>query len=118
VLNVFPGFSLHDEMALFVRELGMTPAEVLERATIRSARALGLADSIGTIERGKIADLVLLEANPLDDIQNTRRIAAVVMRGSLYDEERLGAVLEAVIEHPDRQKDDWGRTSRKQGTVK
>ena len=111
VLNIFPGFSLHDEMALFVRELGMTPAQVLERATIRSARALGLGDSIGSVERGKIADLVLLDANPLDDIQNTRRISAVVMRGSLFDGERMFAVLDAIAEHPDRQKDDWGRTA-------
>jgi imidazolonepropionase-like amidohydrolase len=110
VINIFPGFSLHDEMALFVSELGMTPAEALERATSRSARFLGIGDSVGTVERGKIADLVLLDANPLVSIRNTRRISAVVMRGSLFDEERLDAVLDAVESHPDRQKDDWGRT--------
>lgn len=110
VVNIFPGFSLHDEMALFVSELGMTPGEVLERATGRSARFLGISDSVGTVERGKVADLVLLDANPLADIRNTRRIAAVVVRGSLFDEERLAAVLDAVESHPDRQKDDWGRT--------
>ena len=110
VVNIFPGFSLHDEIALFVKELGMKPEEVLERATSRSARFLGLGDSVGTVERGKVADLVLLDGNPLDDIRNTRRIAAVVLRGSLFDEERLSAVLDAVESHPDRQKDDWGRT--------
>jgi imidazolonepropionase-like amidohydrolase len=113
VVNIFPGFSLHDEMALFVRELGMTPGEVLERATSRSARFLGIGDSVGTVERGKIADLVLLEADPLADIRNTRRIAAVVLRGSLFDEERLGALLDAVESHPDRQNDDWGRTRKR-----
>jgi imidazolonepropionase-like amidohydrolase len=113
VVNIFPGFSLHDELALFVSELGMTPAEVLERATSRSARFLGIGDSAGTVERGKIADLVLLEANPLDDIRNTRRIAAVVLRGSFFDEERLSAVLDAVESHADRQKDDWGRTRQR-----
>jgi imidazolonepropionase-like amidohydrolase len=113
VVNIFPGFSLHDEMALFVSELGMTPGEVIERATSRSARFLGIGDSVGTVERGKIADLVLLEANPLADIRNTRRIAAVVVRGSLFDEERLGAVLDAVESHPDRQKDDWGRSRKR-----
>ena len=109
VVNIFPGFSLHDEIALFVSELGMTPGEALERATSRSARFLGISDSVGTVERGKVADLVLLDANPLADIRNTRRIAAVVVRGSLFDEERLFAVLDAVESHPDRQQDDWGR---------
>jgi imidazolonepropionase-like amidohydrolase len=109
VLNIYPGFSLHDEMQLFVSELGMSPAEVLERATIRSARFLRLGDSIGTIERGKIADLVLLEADPLQDIQNTRRIAAVVVRGTFYDAKGLKELLDAVRTAPDRRIDDWGR---------
>ena len=111
VLNVFPGFSIHDEMALFVTELGMTPAEVIERATSRSAKFLRIADSVGTIERGKVADLVLLEANPLEDIRNTRRIAAVVLRGALYDSSGLDQILAAVRAAPDRQIDDWGRKS-------
>jgi Amidohydrolase family len=108
-LNIFPGFSIHDEMALFVTELGMTPAEVIERATSRSARFLRIADSVGTIERGKMADLVLLEANPVQDIRNTRRIAAVVLRGTLYDRGGLAQILAAVQAAPDRQVDDWGR---------
>jgi hypothetical protein len=111
VLNVYPGFSIHDEMALFVSELGMTPAEVLERATSRSARFLRIADSVGTVERGKIADLVLLDANPLQDIRNTRRIAAVVVRGTFYDAQGLRQLLDAVRSAPDRSVDDWGRKS-------
>ena len=111
VLNTYPGFSIHDEMALFVSELGMTPAEVLERATSRSARFLRLADSVGTIERGKVADLVLLEANPLQDIRNTRRIAAVVVRGAVYDAQGIKQILEVVRAAPDRRVDDWGRKS-------
>jgi imidazolonepropionase-like amidohydrolase len=110
-LNIFPGYSLHDEMALFVTELGMTPAEVIERATARSAKFLRIADSVGTIERGKVADLVLLEANPLQDIRSTRRIAAVVLRGTVYDSSGLEQVLTAVRAAPDRQVDDWGRKS-------
>jgi imidazolonepropionase-like amidohydrolase len=111
VLNVFPGYSIHDEMALFVTELGMTPAEVIERTTSRSARFLRIADSVGTVERGKVADLVLLEANPLQDIRNTRRIAAVVLRGALYDSSGLDQILAAVRAAPDRAVDDWGRKS-------
>jgi imidazolonepropionase-like amidohydrolase len=110
-LNIFPGFTIHDEMALFATELGMTPAEVLERATCRSARFLRIADSAGTIERGKVADLVLLDANPLQDIRNTRRIAAVVLRGAMYDRGDLEKIFETVQAAPDRQVDDWGRKS-------
>jgi len=110
-LNIFPGYSIHDEMALFVTELGLTPAEVIERATSRSAKFLRIADSVGTVERGKVADLVLLEANPLEDIRNTRRIAAVVLRGTLYDNSGLDQILSAVRAAPDRQVDDWGRKS-------
>jgi imidazolonepropionase-like amidohydrolase len=111
VLNIFPGYSLHDEMALFVRELGMTPAEVIERATRRSAKFLGISDQTGTVELGKVADLVLLDANPLDNIRNTRRITAVVLRGTLYDKRGLERILAAVRAAPDRRIDDWGRTS-------
>ncbi|HEV2884965.1 MAG TPA: amidohydrolase family protein, partial [Pyrinomonadaceae bacterium] len=122
VLNIFPGFSFHDEMALFVSELGMTPAEVIERATRRSARFLRISDSVGTVERGKVADLVLLEANPLEDIRNTRRITAVILRGTLYDTDGIKQILAAVRAAPDRRIDDWGRTAparnRKRGNTR
>lgn len=111
VLNIYPGYSLHDEMALFVRELGMTPAEVIERATRRAAKFLGISDQTGTVEQGKMADFVLLEANPLADIRNTKRIAAVILRGTLYDKGGLKRILAAVRGAPDRRMDDWGRTS-------
>ena len=111
VLNVFPGYSLHDEMALFVSELGMTPGEVIERATRRSAKFLGLADQIGTVEEGKIADLVLLDANPLDDIHNTKRISAVILRGTVYEQPGIKRILDDVRAAPDIRVDDWGRTS-------
>jgi len=113
VINIYPGFSLHDEMALFVRELGMTPAEVLDRATRRSARFLGIGDSVGSIERGRIADLVLLDADPLADIANTRRIHAVVLRGRVFGREAIDRLKEEVKRAPDRTRDDWGRTARR-----
>lgn len=109
VINIYPGYSLHDEMALLVTELGLTSAEVIQRATSRAAKFLRIADSTGIIERGKLADLVLLEANPLQDIRHTRRIAAVVLRGTLYDGRGLEQLLAAVRSAPDRQVDDWGR---------
>ncbi|MCA1564017.1 MAG: amidohydrolase family protein [Acidobacteria bacterium] len=112
-LNIYPGFSLHDEMALFVTELGMTPEEVIERATRRSARFLGIGDTVGTVERGKVADLVLLDADPLLDIRNIRRISAVIQRGELYDRAGLERMLAAVRAAPDRTTDDWGRTATK-----
>jgi hypothetical protein len=88
-----PGFSLHDELALLVSAVGMTPLEALQAATVRPARFLGLADSLGTVEVGKVADLVLLDADPLADIRNTRRIHAVVTNGRLLDRAALARLL-------------------------
>ena len=88
--NSPPGFGLHQELAYFV-EAGMTPFEVLTSATLDPARFLGLADSLGTIERGKVADLVLLAGNPLEDIGNTRRTVVVLANGRLFDVRRDGA---------------------------
>jgi len=109
VLNVFPGSSLHEELALFVNELGFTPLEAIEAATRKSAEFLGLADSVGTIEPGKVADLVLLDADPLSDIRNTRRIAAVVLRGRLSDRRGIDEVLASVEAAEDRRVNDWPR---------
>ena len=89
-----PGFSVHDELALFVRS-GMTPAEALRAATLTPARYLHATDSLGTIAPGHVADLVLLDANPLTDIRNTRRIRAVVANGRLFDRAALDSILDA-----------------------
>lgn len=78
--NAVPGESLHQELELLV-ESGLTPMEALQAATSKAAEFLGLAKSLGTVQKGKWADMVLLDANPLEDIRNTRRIAAVVSRG-------------------------------------
>jgi imidazolonepropionase-like amidohydrolase len=109
VLNVFPGLSLHEELRLFVDSLGMSPMEALASATREPAQWLGLADSLGTIGPGKVADLVLLDANPLQDINNTRRIAAVVLGGRLFQRRDLDRLLAAVRVMPDLRVNDWLR---------
>jgi imidazolonepropionase-like amidohydrolase len=88
----FPGFSLHDELGLLVRA-GLTPMEALQAATRNPARFMGRENELGTIEKGKLADLVLLDANPLDDIANTRKIAAVVLGGRLFPKASLDGML-------------------------
>jgi imidazolonepropionase-like amidohydrolase len=95
---VFPGFSLHEELQRFVAA-GFTPLEALQTATLNPARFLGLDEQLGTIEKGKLADLVLLNANPLEDISNTQKIAAVIVDGHYYsgkDLEKMLAGVEAV----------------------
>ncbi len=109
VLNVFPGASLHDELRLFVDSLRMSPMQALESATRKPAEWLRIADSVGTIERGKVADLILLDADPLSDIANTRRIAAVVLRGKLFRRQDLDALLAEVRRMPDIRANDWVR---------
>ena len=109
VLNVFPGYSLHDELRLLVDSVGMTPMEALESATRKPAEWLDLADSVGTIAPRKVADLVLLDANPLEQIGNTRRIAAVMLRGRLFQRRELDGLLAAVRAMPDRKANDWLR---------
>jgi hypothetical protein len=91
---LFPGFSLHDELALLV-EAGLTSLEALQAATRNTARAVGLGNELGTVEVGKLADLVLLEADPLADITNTTRIAAVVANGRLFEKSELQRLLMA-----------------------
>jgi len=88
----FPGFSLHDELGLMV-EAGLTPMEALQAATYNAAEFLGMMDSLGTVEVGKIADLVLLDANPIEDIANTKKIAAVVVNGKYYPKPALDEML-------------------------
>jgi len=109
VLNVFPGLSLHEELRLFVDSVGMSPMEALASATRKPAEWLGVADSVGTIAPGKVADLVLLDADPLANIDNTRRISAVVLRGKLFRRDDLDALRAAVRALPDISTNDWVR---------
>src|SRR5262249_22947799 len=99
----FPGFSVHDELALLV-EAGLTPMAALQAATRNPARYLDRLNDLGTVEKGKIADLVLLDANPLDDIRNTQRIAAVVIRGKLLDHAALRKLLAEVEQRSTRSR--------------
>jgi hypothetical protein len=89
----FPGFTLHEELVLLV-DAGLSPMEALQAATLSAVTYLDATDSLGTIAPGKLADLVLLDANPLDDIHNTRRIAAVVLDGVLFDRAALDHLLD------------------------
>jgi imidazolonepropionase-like amidohydrolase len=91
--NAFAGFSLHDELAFFVQG-GLTAMDALRAATYEPARYLGALDSMGTVQAGKVADLVLLDANPLENITNTRRIAAVIWNGRVMDADARRNVLE------------------------
>jgi imidazolonepropionase-like amidohydrolase len=89
---VLPGFALHDELELLV-QAGLTPAQALRTATINPARYFGVEGQVGSIARGKRADMVLLDANPLEDIRNTRQISAVIMRGRILNRKRLDALV-------------------------
>ena len=94
-IHIFPGFSLHQELALFV-EAGLTPMQALQTATLNPAKFLGTTADMGTVEEGKIADLVLLDANPLEDINNTRKIQAVVLAGRYFSRAQLDEMLHGV----------------------
>jgi len=95
--NTFPflffGFSLHDELALLVKG-GLTPLAALQSATINPARFLGRQHELGTVAPGKFADLVLLDANPLENIEHTRRIAAVIINGRYLSRSDLDQMLD------------------------
>jgi imidazolonepropionase-like amidohydrolase len=78
-----PGHSLHREIELYV-EAGFTPMEAIQAATIVPARVMGLDKELGTVEKGKRADLILLTANPLADIHNTRQVEYVISDGAMY----------------------------------
>jgi imidazolonepropionase-like amidohydrolase len=92
---LFPGWGVHDEIALLVRA-GLTPMEAIQAATRNPAAFLGLDRSVGTIEKGKLADMVLLSANPLEEINNTRKIAAVFLQGRMFDRPELNRMLATV----------------------
>jgi imidazolonepropionase-like amidohydrolase len=84
----FPGFGIHRELHCFVLA-GIPPIDALRCATINAARAMNLGDALGTLEAGKLADLVVIEGNPLADIRNTRNVRLVMKAGVIFDPTEL-----------------------------
>ena len=88
LVGLFPGVSLHWELEYFV-QAGLTPLEVLRIATQEAADTLGAGDDLGSLEVGKLGDIVLLDANPLEDIKNTQTTWRVIKGGWVFDPEKL-----------------------------
>jgi imidazolonepropionase-like amidohydrolase len=89
--------SLHDELGWLVRA-GLTPAEALRTATLNPAIYFGRTADLGTVAAGKLADLVLLDADPLTEIGNTRRVSAVILDGQLFDRPTIDKLLDDVAQ--------------------
>ena len=91
--GIIPGYSVHEEMALW-QEAGIPPVDVLRSATAVPARFFGLSERLGTVAEGKTASLVLVRANPLEDIRNARQIRGVFLRGRYISRDDLDRLLE------------------------
>ena len=101
--GVVPGYTLHDELELLV-DAGLTPEEALASSTRLPAQWLGTDVDRGTIEVGKRADMVLLDANPLDKISNTRKISGVMINGRWLDRVQLDKMLSTLVDHNEQLK--------------
>lgn len=99
---IFHGYTLHDELARYV-EAGLTPQQALMTATVNPGRFLGRSDLGGYVGRGQRADLLLLDANPLQDIRATRRIDAVIANGRLFERKDLNRLLQDVESKASRE---------------
>lgn len=93
LIMLTPGFSLHEELILLVRA-GLTPLQAIESATLQPAVYFGVDDQQGSIAKGMMADMVLLDANPLEDIANTQRINAVIREGHMHTRDNLDEILD------------------------
>ena len=109
VLNVVPGQSLHEELALLVRDASLSPLDALRAATRDAAVFLGRDREIGTIAPGKKADLILLDADPRADIAHVSRISALVLRGRVFEHAALTRLVDEVSRAPDVAVNDWRR---------
>jgi imidazolonepropionase-like amidohydrolase len=90
--GIIPGYAVHEEMAIW-QEAGIPPADILRSATIVPARFMGLDDRLGTVAEGKVASMVLVRANPLEDIHNAQQIEGVFLRGQYFSREDLDQLL-------------------------
>jgi hypothetical protein len=106
-----PGFSLHQELELLV-ESGLTPAEALRCATIGNAKSLGSDHELGRIAPGHLADLVVLDSDPLADIRNTRTISTVIRSGCVCPLEQIVSSLRAAAHPPARSPSRSGHAGR------
>jgi len=93
---VYPAQSLHEELVLF-QDAGLTPLEILQTATTNGAKFMGKLDSIGTIKTGSVADIILLDRNPLEDIRATQSIYAVINKGQYLGRPSLDSILQQVV---------------------
>ena len=93
ILYLTPGISLHQELALLV-EAGLSPLDAIKTATLNPARYFNLENELGSIKENMWADLVILDANPLENINNTKRINAVFKQGKYFDRNELDEMLE------------------------
>jgi hypothetical protein len=89
----FPGFSLHDELEIFTT-CGLSPLQALQTATLNPALYFGIEKELGTVSTGKLADLLILKANPLDNIGNTRKIGAVILKGRFIGAAEVDGLLQ------------------------
>ena len=105
------GFSLHDELKLLV-DAGLTTNEVLISATRLPAEWLEIDDKIGTVEKGKFADLVLLDENPLKNINNTKKITGVFVNGKWVSRKQLDNMLSELAKENELKKDDFDWNKR------
>jgi hypothetical protein len=99
---IFPGFSIHDELAYFV-ESGVTPLGALQAATLNPALFMNAKEKYGSVTPGKLADLVLLDADPLADIHNTSKISEVFLAGEVFDRARLDRLISTARDAPSQK---------------
>lgn len=99
---IIAGADVHRELQQLVLA-GLTPAEALHAATIAPVEYFGVQDQYGSVAAGKVADLLLLSANPLTDIGNTQRIESVIFNGNLYDRDAL----DRISSHVERRARNW-----------
>ncbi len=97
VVLVYPGSGLHEELAMMVEKLGMSPAQVLKAATLNAAKFFKMDDKLGTIKVQNYADMVILNGNPLEDIRNTININAVILNGKYLDRLTLNRLLAKAV---------------------